>query len=107
MIYFFSHQKNCIAALAGHSSWVLSVAFSPNTTNFATGYVDSNQNPTSINSITHRSSDKKVKVWDIHTRQCVHTFEEHADQVWGVAYNEDGDKLASVGDDRCLNIYSV
>lgn len=27
------------------------------------------------------SSDKKVKIWDIGTRQNVHTFSQHDDQV--------------------------
>ncbi len=27
------------------------------------------------------SSDKTVKVWDASTRQCVHTFKDHSDQV--------------------------
>ena len=29
----------------------------------------------------HSSSDNAVKVWDAGTRQCVHTFYEHTDQV--------------------------
>lgn len=28
------------------------------------------------------SSDKSVKVWDVGTRTCVHTFFDHQDQVW-------------------------
>lgn len=29
------------------------------------------------------SSDKSVKIWDAGSRQCVHTFYEHKDQVIG------------------------
>ena len=29
----------------------------------------------------YRSSDKAVKIWDAGSRQCVHTFYEHLDQV--------------------------
>lgn len=50
--------------MSGHASWVLGVAFSPDGNNFVSG-----------------SSDKTVKVWEVKTRQCVHTFSEHADQV--------------------------
>jgi len=28
------------------------------------------------------SSDKSVKVWDVGTRTCIHTFFDHQDQVW-------------------------
>lgn len=50
--------------LSGHASWVLSVAFSPDGKNFVSS-----------------SSDKTVKVWEVATKQCIHTFTEHADQV--------------------------
>lgn len=53
----------------------------------------------------NRSSDKRVKIWDFTQRVCIHTLENHSDQVWGVAYNEDGTKLVSVGDDRNMIIY--
>jgi WD repeat-containing protein 61 len=54
-----------------------------------------------------RSSDKHVKIWDTRTREVLHTFDEHADQVWAVAYNPDGSKLCSVGDDARLQVYNV
>jgi len=31
--------------------------------------------------VTFSSSDKTVKIWDAGTRQCVHTFYDHTDQV--------------------------
>lgn len=31
--------------------------------------------------VLYRSSDKSVKIWDAGTRQCIHTFYEHTDQV--------------------------
>lgn len=50
--------------MSGHASWVLGVAFSPDGNSFVSG-----------------SSDKTVKVWELKSRQCVHTFSEHTDQV--------------------------
>lgn len=35
-----------------------------------------------------------------------HTFEDHSDQVWGVAYNEDGTRLATAGDDGNVFVYA-
>ena len=29
----------------------------------------------------HPSSDGQVKVWEVATKQCLHTFTEHSDQV--------------------------
>ena len=41
------------------------------------------------------------------TKQCVHTFKEHSDQVWAVKFNTIGDKLLSVSDDKTINVYSI
>ena len=40
-------------------------------------------------------------------RTCEHTFTEHTDQVWGVAYSEDGSKLATVSDDKTMIVYTT
>lgn len=67
---FISRQHtNLLGTLSGHASWVLSVAFSPDGKHFVSG-----------------SSDKTVKVWDVASKQCVHTFTEHSDQVIIIIY---------------------
>ena len=60
----FSQHANVACTLSGHASWVLSVAFSPDNQHFVSS-----------------SSDQTVRVWELNSRQCVHTFNEHTDQV--------------------------
>ena len=51
------------------------------------------------------SSDKTVKVWNVETRQCINTFMQHTDQVWGAKYSQDGTKVVSAGDDCSIHVY--
>lgn len=83
-------HNNLIASFAGHSAWVSTVAFGADKTRFATG-----------------SCDRKVKVWDTTARQCLHTFDDHTDQVWGIAFNKAADRLVSVSEDRSFHVYSL
>lgn len=80
-----------IANLSSHVSWVLSVA----------------TNPTNANQFATGAGDRRVKIWDLGERKCIHTFENHSDQVWSVAYNSTGTRLLSGGDDALLQLYEL
>lgn len=62
-------------------------------------------------SVDHRHfvvgcANHTVCYWDLGMQRCVQTFESsHTEQVWGVAFNESGDKFVSVGDDALLQLY--
>lgn len=75
--------------MTGHTAWVLSVSASSDGLKVATG-----------------SSDKTVKLWDTRRRECVSTVGGHGDQVWGVAFNRDGSRLATAGSDGMLQTVS-
>ncbi len=49
-------------SLVGHSNWVRTACFSPDSTSVATG-----------------SDDKTVKLWDVQTHQNLHTFHDHTE----------------------------
>ena len=49
-----------------------------------------------------------VKLWDASSRACTTTWaDSHTDQVWGVAFDPSGKRLASVGDDRAIVMYEA
>ncbi|MGH2413942.1 MAG: WD40 repeat domain-containing protein, partial [Microcystaceae cyanobacterium] len=65
------------------------------------------------------SVDRTVKLWDIHTSQCLQTLEEHTSRVWSVAFSptpfspltqggtEGGYMLATGSEDKTLKLWNV
>lgn len=83
------HHAEVLGTVSGHSSWVLSVDFSPDCKSFVSA-----------------SADNTVKIWDLGNRNCLNTLKEHKDKVWCVKYNSTGDKMVSVSEDASINIYT-
>ncbi|KAH7628106.1 hypothetical protein B0T09DRAFT_290044 [Sordaria sp. MPI-SDFR-AT-0083] len=78
----------CLQTLEGHSSWVHSVAFSPDGQRLASG-----------------SKDKTIKIWDPASGSCLQTLEGHRDTVYSVAFSPDGQRLASGSGDQTIKIW--
>jgi WD40 repeat protein len=46
-------------------------------------------------------------VWDVATGQCLNILEEHAENIWSVAFSPDDQMLASSSSDETIKFWSV
>ena len=79
-----------IQTLAGHSSWVSAIAFSPDGKQIASG-----------------SGDETIKLWDARTSDLQKTLAGHSNWVWAVAFSPDGKQIASGSDDKTIKHFSA
>ncbi|KAK5657213.1 hypothetical protein OQA88_3271 [Cercophora sp. LCS_1] len=80
----------CRQTLEGHSSSVMSVAFSPDSKLVASG-----------------SRDKTIKIWDMATGACMQTLEGHGSFVRSVAFSPDSKLIASGSHDDTVKIWDT
>ena len=48
-----------------------------------------------------------MKLWDIRTYKCLHTFSGHTSQIRSVAFSPDSKFIASGGDDNTVKLWNV
>ncbi|KAK6354376.1 hypothetical protein TWF730_008784 [Orbilia blumenaviensis] len=80
----------CVQSLRGHSSYVLSVAFSPDGKQLASGFYDDT-----------------VKIWDLTTGVNLNTLKGHSGSIQSVAFSPDGRYLASGSGDGTIKIWNT
>lgn len=80
----------CLTTLAGHTSMVYVVSFSPDGMLLASG-----------------SDDRLIKLWDVRSGACLKTLEGHSNVVWSVQFSPKGQILASGSHDRTVKLWDV
>jgi WD40 repeat protein len=83
-------EHSALHTLTGHTSSVMSVAFSPNGRTLASS-----------------SRDKSIRLWDVATGKLNHTLTEHTADVYAVTFSADGRVLASGGGDKTVRLWDV
>ena len=76
--------------LEAQSSYVYSVAFSPDSAR-----------------LTSASNDKTVRIWNAASGQCLQTLEAHSSYVSSVAFSPDSARLASASGDKTVRIWDA
>ncbi len=85
-----NHKWRCVHTLSGHSSFVNSLAISPDGKILASG-----------------SWDKTIKIWNLETGEFIGTLTGHSDRVNSVAISGDGKMLASGSSDETIKFWNL
>ncbi len=85
-----NHKWRCVQTLPGHSSFVNSLAISPDGKTLASG-----------------SWDKTIKIWNLETGELIGTLTGHSDRVNSVTISGDGKMLASGSSDETIKFWNL
>lgn len=83
--------KPFVGALSGHADGVYCLA----------------KHPRQLTCVVSGSADGEVRVWNLGSRECVWKAGAHKGFVRGVSVTSAGDGILSVGDDKCIRLWSM
>jgi centriolar protein POC1 len=76
-----------VHALTGHLNWVRTCQVSPDGRLAASG-----------------SDDKTVKIWDLQSKRCIRTYDDHGGMINSVAFHPDGTCVATGSSDHSIKV---
>ncbi|KAJ5988200.1 hypothetical protein N7481_003410 [Penicillium waksmanii] len=122
--------SQCLQTLEGHSDQVISIVWSPDGRQLASGSSDNTvriwdpatgQSISTLyghsasvrliawspdgNQLASGSRDKTVRIWDPATSQNISTLDRHSGPVNSIAWSPDGNRLASASGDKTVRIW--
>eukprot|EP00535_Pseudo-nitzschia_heimii_P005818 CAMPEP_0197175322 /NCGR_PEP_ID=MMETSP1423-20130617/1573_1 /TAXON_ID=476441 /ORGANISM="Pseudo-nitzschia heimii, Strain UNC1101" /LENGTH=440 /DNA_ID=CAMNT_0042624445 /DNA_START=274 /DNA_END=1596 /DNA_ORIENTATION=+ len=103
---------NCVRTLRGHDHTISSIVFLPLQNIIPSASEDSSTGmdvaAANAKHLLSASRDHTVKLWDMETGFCDHTFTDHTDWVRTLAVRaHDGAVWASAGNDPVINVYDA
>jgi len=116
---------SCVATLRDHTHVVETVVFASQPAQFAiveslgaAGQLGTGGGDTStleaegegakhMGYIVSGGRDKCIKLWDLQTQQCIHTFVGHDNWVRSVVFHSSGKHIISSSDDKTIKVWSV
>lgn len=97
--------RKCIKVLQGHTKGIWGLVLIPRSITYQHNNTDTDTDTGNI-IIASASDDQTVKLWDIVTSECIHTFTEHREWVKKVAFNSQG-ILASCSLDQTIRLWDI
>jgi platelet-activating factor acetylhydrolase IB subunit alpha len=103
---------NCVRTLRGHDHTISSIIFLPLQNIIPSASEDSSTGmdivAANAKHLLSASRDQTVKLWDMETGFCDHTFTDHTDWVRTLTVrSHDGAVWASAGNDPVINVYDA
>ncbi|MCU0551003.1 MAG: serine/threonine protein kinase [Leptolyngbya sp. Prado105] len=82
--------RKCLHTLSGHTSWVVSIAISPDRRTLVSG-----------------SLDDRIMLWDLTTGERLGTLVGHKNSINSLAFSPDGHTLISASDDDSIKMWRL